>query len=162
MSNTPIDPRDRAAYRDDLRPAAYDTPVDRGAYGAEPVVERNAPLVALARNGAGTAALVLGIIGLLTSWMLVGGVLGLIAIVAGFVGLGRVNRREANNRGSAMTGVVLGVLAMLVSIGVGVAGKSFYDRNKSGVKNLRDCLQSASTTEAQTACQNQFKDSVTK
>jgi hypothetical protein len=163
MSDAPLDPRDRAGYRDDLRTNRADDAVyDRGAYGAEPIVERDVPVVGLARNGAGTAALVLGILGLLTSWLLVGGVLGLIAVVCGVVGLGRVNRREATNRGSAMAGVVLGLLAVAASIAVGVAGKSFYDRNKSDFKNLNDCLKSATTSAQQTSCQNQFKDAVTK
>jgi hypothetical protein len=171
MSNGPLDPRDRG-YRDDVRGTddvrtttgydrVYDAPVDAGAYGAEPVVVREPYLVGV-RNGAGTAALVLGILGLLTSWLLVGGVLGVFAVICGFVGIGRANRREATNHGSAVAGVVLGLLAIAVSIAVGVAGKSFYDRNKGTISNLNNCLKTATTADAQNACRTQFQDTVTK
>lgn len=140
MSSTPLDPR------------------DRGVYGAEPIVVRGAPYPVLVRNGAGTAALVFGIIGLLLSPVLVGGVLGLIAVICGFVGFGRVNRREASNRGSAMTGVVLGLVAIAVSISMGV----FINSNKDNVTNLTSCLKNANTAAEQTACQNRFRDAVTK
>ena len=55
-----------------------------GAYGGGPVV---------ARNGLGTAALVLGILALVTCWTVIGGVvLGVLAVIFGFIGRGRVKR----------------------------------------------------------------------
>jgi hypothetical protein len=55
------------------------------------------------RNGAGTAALVLGIVGLLIC-----GPLGILAVILGFVGIGRADSGYANNKGAAVAGVVLG------------------------------------------------------
>ncbi|MET3803735.1 hypothetical protein ABIB25_000721 [Nakamurella sp. UYEF19] len=85
------------------------------------------------RNGLGTAALVLGIIGVVLSWTVYAGfVLGVLAICFGGVGLGRAKRGEATNRGSAMAGLVLGIIAVallvvLIVIGVGLyaSGSSF-------------------------------------
>lgn len=169
MSNTPFEPRDRPGYRDedDVRTNPYGVPVDRGAYGTEPV-DRGAygtePVVAPGgypvgvRNGAGTAALVFGILGLLTAVFLVGGVLGLVAVIAGAVGLGRVNRREATNRGSAMAGVVLGLVAIAISVSVGVLAYN----NRDNIENLTDCLADASTAAATASCRDRFQEDVTR
>jgi uncharacterized membrane protein len=65
----------------------------------------------------GTAALVLGIVGLLLFWTVVGGVvLGILALIFGFIGRGRVKRREADNPGAATAGIVLGSLAVVAGI----------------------------------------------
>lgn len=72
------------------------------------------------RNGAGTAALILGLVGLpfiltgLTAPIAI--VLGLIAVPLALTGLGRVRRREATNRGAAVTGLILGTLAVVLGI----------------------------------------------
>ncbi|MCT4356502.1 DUF4352 domain-containing protein [Streptomyces sp. Je 1-79] len=78
-----------------------------------------APHVAM-RNGLGTAALTLGIIGTVAGviplffWL--AGLLGLIALILGLVGRGRVKRGEANNKGVTTTGVVLGLAALVLSV----------------------------------------------
>ncbi|MFJ5832226.1 DUF4190 domain-containing protein [Streptomyces sp. NPDC093089] len=72
------------------------------------------------RNGLGTAALILGIIGTLSGlvplffWL--AGILGLIALILGLVARGRVKRREANNKGVALTGAILGLAALVLSV----------------------------------------------
>jgi hypothetical protein len=72
------------------------------------------------RNGLGTAALVLGLVGLpffLTGFTApIAIVLGLIAIPLALTGLGRIRRREATNRGAATTGLILGFLAVALGI----------------------------------------------
>ncbi|MGW7068755.1 DUF4190 domain-containing protein [Streptomyces sp. NPDC054878] len=72
-----------------------------------------------ARNGLGTAALVLGIIGtvsglpMITFWL--AGPLGLLALIFGIVGTGRVKKGQATNKGVAVTGTVLGVISILLA-----------------------------------------------
>ncbi|MFE3070803.1 DUF4190 domain-containing protein [Streptomyces sp. NPDC059247] len=72
------------------------------------------------RNGLGTAALILGIIGTLAGlipllfWL--AGILGVIALILGLVGKGRVKRGEANNKGVTLTGAVLGLAALVLSV----------------------------------------------
>jgi hypothetical protein len=72
------------------------------------------------RNGVGTAALILGLVGLpffltgLTAPIAI--VLGLIAIPLALTGLARVRRREATNRGAAVTGLILGTLAVALGV----------------------------------------------
>ncbi|WP_406058972.1 DUF4352 domain-containing protein [Streptomyces sp. NBC_01077] len=78
-----------------------------------------APLTPM-RNGLGTAALILGIIGTVSGlipllfWL--AGILGLIALILGLVGKGRVKRGEANNKGVALTGVILGLVSLVLSV----------------------------------------------
>lgn len=67
-------------------------------------------------NGMGITALVLGLIGLLSSLTIVLGiVLGLLAVVFGFIGRAKARRGEANNGGMALAGVLCGVGAIAVS-----------------------------------------------
>jgi len=111
------------------------------------------------RNGLGTAALVVGVIALLTSWLIFGGLLGIVAIILGVIGLGRVKRHEATNRGSAIAGIVLGVLGLLAAGAVIAAGAAFF--NSDGFRNLTECLEQAgSDTAAQQQCQRDFEDTV--
>ncbi|MFF8379846.1 DUF4190 domain-containing protein [Streptomyces sp. NPDC015661] len=72
------------------------------------------------RNGLGTAALILGIIGTISGFIplffWLAGILGLIALILGLVGKGRVKRGEANNKGVALTGVILGLASLILSV----------------------------------------------
>ncbi|MFF8385149.1 DUF4190 domain-containing protein [Streptomyces kanasensis] len=72
-----------------------------------------------ARNGLGTAALVLGIIGTVSGFIpfffWLAGILGLIALVLGLSGRGRAKRGEATNKGVTTAGAVLGLVALVLS-----------------------------------------------
>ncbi|MBO1336568.1 DUF4190 domain-containing protein [Streptomyces sp. VRA16 Mangrove soil] len=76
----------------------------------------------VARNGLGTAALILGVIGALSGlvpilfWL--AGILGVIALVLGLTGRARAKRGEATNKGVALAGALLA----LVSLGLSVFG----------------------------------------
>ena len=63
-------------------------------------------------------ALVLGILGLLGSWVpllgILGGVLALIGLIVGIVALIKVKRGTAGGKGIAIVGVMLNVLAIIV------------------------------------------------
>jgi uncharacterized protein DUF4190 len=68
-------------------------------------------------NGLGITSLVLAIIALLGVWSVVAGiVLGLAAVVIGFLARGRVKRGTANNGAVAIAGIVLGALAVIVGV----------------------------------------------
>jgi hypothetical protein len=75
------------------------------------------------RNGAGTAALVFGILAVLSvliGWIpfvgLITVLLALIAVILGAVGRGRVKRMQATNGGAAMTGLVLGMIMLILGV----------------------------------------------
>ncbi|GAA0589939.1 DUF4190 domain-containing protein [Streptomyces crystallinus] len=67
-------------------------------------------------NGFGTTALVLGILSvvLFCMWGL-GVVLGILALIFGFLGRGRAKRGQATNGGQALAGVILGAVGIVVS-----------------------------------------------
>lgn len=67
-------------------------------------------------NGLGVASLVLGILGVLTCWTIVFGVvIGVMAIVFGAIGRAKANTGEANNGGQALAGLILGGVALLLT-----------------------------------------------
>lgn len=109
-------------------------------------------------NGFGVASLVLGLLGLFTSWLVFGGLLGIVAIVLGIIALGKVKRGEASSKGMPIAGIILGVISILVAILIAVVGASLFD----DVSNLSDCLTEAEGDPAAEAdCEREFEDSVT-
>ena len=102
----------------------------------------------------------LGILALLTGLFLVGGLLGIAAIVLGVLGRKRAARGEATNGGMAVAGIVLGVLGLLLSALAVFGAVSLF--NSSEFSNLTECLQSAGDDRAaQQQCQADFEDRVT-
>ncbi|MFD9792403.1 DUF4190 domain-containing protein [Streptomyces sp. NPDC059070] len=96
-------------------PGGYGYPAYPGypgyGYGHPGWTGMGAPL-----NGFGTTALVLGIISvvLFCLWGL-GIILGILALIFGFLGRGRAKRGEATNGGQALAGIILGVVGIVVS-----------------------------------------------
>jgi Domain of unknown function (DUF4190) len=110
------------------------------------------------KNGLGIGSLVIAIIGLLFVWSVVLGIIaGLVAVILGFVGWGRAKRGEATNGGVAIAGIVLGFLAIVISlifvaIWIGVF-------NRVGGGDYLDCLSEAGSDErAIQQCADQFQD----
>lgn len=123
-------------------------------YGAPPY---GTPVAAAPKNGLGIAALVLGILALLTGWFLLGALFGLIAIVLGIIGRRRASRGEATNGGMALAGIVLGVLGILSAVFVAVTVASLFGEQFS---SLTDCLNQADTQAAVEQCQSDFEQDV--
>lgn len=132
---------------------SYDAPQYSGApgYGAAPVPARPGKGVAI-------ASLVLGILALLTGWIVVGSLFGIAAIVLGILGL-RNARRGADGRVMSIIGIVLGVLGILSTALVIAAGVAFF--NSDDAKDLRDCRRAAGDDQAAISkCEDQFKENV--
>jgi len=72
------------------------------------------------RNGYGVTALVLAIVGLVFGLVPFTGFLAIMcggtSVLFGLLGLGRVRRHEANNKGMTITGLILGALALLLGV----------------------------------------------
>ena len=109
------------------------------------------------RNGIGTAALVLGIIGLVLAVIVLGGLVGIVAVILGIVGLGRVRRGEATNRGVAIGGIVTGALAIVISGIIVAAGAAFWSENKDEIENFNDCVEQADSDQARERCADRFE-----
>ena len=108
----------------------------------------------------GIAALIIAIVALLSVWTIIGGIiLGVVALILGFVGRGRVNRREATNGGVAIAGIVLGALAIVISLVFIPIWLSVF--NAVGGRDYVDCLSRAGTDEnAIQQCANQFRNRI--
>jgi heme/copper-type cytochrome/quinol oxidase subunit 2 len=112
------------------------------------------------RHGAGmaTTALVLGILALVTCFTVIGGiVLGLLAVVFGFIARGRA-RRGAPGGGRAVAGIVTGVIGLLVAVALIAFGVSIL--NSPAGKNLTNCVKNANGDQsAISQCEQQYNDS---
>ncbi|WP_323102174.1 DUF4190 domain-containing protein [Intrasporangium sp. YIM S08009] len=75
-------------------------------------------------NGLATAGFVLGLLGLLASWIpvlnIVGLILGVLGAILAAVGLAK-SKKVGTGKGLALTGLILGVLAVIIAIVVNVA-----------------------------------------
>jgi len=145
-------------------PSAYSYPPGPypGSYPPPPMMPYgNYPGVPVApRNGLGIAALIIGVIALLSSPSMAGGiVLGVAAVAFGFAGRARVKRGEANNGGVAMAGIVIGVIAIIA----GLAFVAFWVGlfKDVGAGSYFDCLQQAGNDKVKVQqCSDEFRESV--
>lgn len=108
------------------------------------------------RNGFGVAALVLGVLSLITWFLFVGGLFGVIAVVLGAIGRGRAKRGEANNGGMALAGLIMGAVGVLLTILVIVGVAALW--NSEEFSTVRECVQEAGSDQAAIdACAEQFE-----
>lgn len=115
------------------------------------------PVPAGNRNGLGTAALVLGVLSLVTWFLFIGGVFGIVAVVLGVLGRGRARRGEASNGGMALAGLITGAVGILLTILVIVGVAALF--NTEEFSNLTDCLKDAGSDQAAVDdCSRQFED----
>lgn len=74
------------------------------------------------RNEMGVASILVGLVALLTCWMLIGVPFGIAAVITGDVARRRVQRGEADNPRIALAGMALGA----VSIAAGLVAIGYY------------------------------------
>lgn len=90
---------------------------EQTSYGTRPGQQFLPPPAPAPRNNLGTAAMWLGIAGMvLFITVALGVICGLLAVVFGFVGRSRAKHGLATNRGHATAGVVTGIVAILASV----------------------------------------------
>jgi hypothetical protein len=86
-------------------------------------------------------------------------VLGVVAVILGFLGWGRARRGEANNGGIAVAGIVLGFLSIIEA--VAVIALLVWSFQRVGGTDYLDCLSRAgSDQEAVQQCADQFREQV--
>lgn len=133
-------------------PGAYPPPpMPYGAYPTGP---------AAPRNGLGIAALVTAIVAVVTSFTVFGGIaLGVLAVILGVIAKGRVKRGEADNGGVALAGILLGVVAIVVSVAFVVFGVWVFKTVGGG--DYVDCVQQAGQDQSKVdQCTEDFRQSV--
>jgi hypothetical protein len=119
-----------------------------------------APAPTAPKNGLGITALVLAILSLPAALTVFGGfILGLVAIVLGFIGYRRVKKGEATNGGVAIAGIVLGLLGIILSAALIAFG--VWGFLKVGGGDYFDCMQQAGDdTSAQLQCEDEFRGNI--
>lgn len=122
---------------------------------SQPTITPAAPTTAAPRNGFGVTALVLGIVGVVFSWVpVLGGILAILALVFGALGYSRARKGEATNSGMAIAGLILGAIAFVIQVIVFAAVGSAVnqaDRDLRGIGSQGAPLavnQEASSTPA--------------
>ena len=114
------------------------------------------------RNGMGTTALVLGVVALVLVLLLLfsplGALLGLLAVLFGILGLIRVNRGEADNRGQALAGLVTGGLALLFGIFFTISIGTWFATHVNDFRRFGDCMDKATGQAAHEACARQLSN----
>ncbi|MDH6247826.1 DUF4190 domain-containing protein [Mycobacterium sp. OTB74] len=125
-----------------------------GGPGFPPVI------VAAPENGMGVAALIVGIIALLSSWTVIGGLaLGVLALIFGLIGHSKAKKGLADNGVMAVIGLVLGVLAAVISVVIIVYTVAIF--NQLGFSEYMDCSMKANGNQlALERCQEQFKSRI--
>ena len=63
-------------------------------------------------------ALVLGIFAFFTGLLFIGGALGLVSVILGIISLKKVKAGTASGKGMAITGIILGALGIIATIGM--------------------------------------------
>jgi len=120
------------------------------------------PYLLKPRNGAGVAALVLGLLGLVLALLVLlaplGALLGLLALIFGIMGISRAGRGDATNRGQAVTGLITGILALALGVFLTVRIGGYLQDHASDFNHFARCLNSANTNQERTACTDTFLD----
>ncbi|MQM27538.1 hypothetical protein [Glycomyces albidus] len=115
-------------------------------------------------NGFGVTALVLGLVGLVIfSW--IPGInvftaipLAILAIIFGIIALVKAPSRGGKGKGTGGTGLVLGVVAVLVAILVNVWIVNFFEDNADQIREdtIADCVESGAGTQEE--CEQIWED----
>jgi hypothetical protein len=111
-------------------------------------------------SGLAITALVLGILSLLFSWVpILGAIGGIIAAILGFIGWRKAKRGEAAGAGMAMGGLVTGVIAAIISIGITIALFAFsadlMQMFEEPFDNYEQCIEE---TGDEDFCQQQLEE----
>ncbi len=143
------------------QPGQYQPGPYPGAYPPAPSPYGEYPSVPAApRNGLGIAALVTAIVALIATVTIFGGIgLGLVAVILGIVAYGRVRRGDADNGGVAIAGIVLGIVAIVVSVALVFFGVWVFKSIGGG--DYVECVQQAGQDQAKVdQCTEEFRQSV--
>ena len=115
-----------------------------------------APPAGARRNGAGTAALVIGVVALVLAVLIIffplAGILGVVAAIFGGIGVARANRGDADNKSHAVAGLATGLIALVIAAVIGVRIGTFVNDHQGDFRAFWRCITSAPTETQQNDC----------
>ena len=117
-----------------------------------------------ARNGAGSTALVLGILSIPVGVLFppVGLVMGLAGVVLGIIGRRRGKHGVATNGRAATAGLITGLLGLIIPLVLLVSGVLYMTSHPQQVANYDRCIAHATTAAQRTACRHYLSATPTK
>ena len=144
---------------------SWQQPTEQGAGGGQPPAWQQTPAwsqpggeqpAATGSNGIAIAAMVVGIVAILISWIpILGALAGILALVLGFIGRGRFKKSPAvGGSGPAITGIVTGIVATLISVAVTIALFAFGATFMGSFETYEECLERGGTPEE---CQEELE-----
>ena len=147
---------------DSYGPGPYPPGPYPGAYPPAPYGDYYQGPPPAPKNGLGVAALVVAIIALIGSFSVVGGILlGIVAVILGFIARGRAKSGEATNGGVALAGIILGVFSIIAGLAFIAIWVSLF--KEVGATDYFDCLQQAGQDRtAVQQCSDEFRQSVSE
>ena len=114
------------------------------------------------RNGAGTAALVVGIVSLVLAVLVIFAVLaiplGIIAAILGGIGMSRASKGQADNRGHALTGLITGLLAIVVAFAIGISFIALISEHQSDLRRFGTCMNDSDNDTDRARCFRELGD----
>ena len=146
---------------DSYPPGPYPPGPYPGAYPPAPYGDYYQGPPPAPKNGLGVAALVVAIIALIGSVFVVGGIIGIAAVILGFIARGRAKSGEATNGGVALAGIILGVVSIIAGLAFIAIWVSLF--KEVGATDYFDCLEQAGQDRsAVQQCSDEFRQSVSK
>ena len=147
---------------DSYGPGPYPPGPYPGAYPPAPYGDYYQGPPPAPKNGLGVAALVVAIIALIGSFSVVGGILlGIVAVILGFIARGRAKSGEATNGGVALAGIILGVVSIIAGLAFIAIWVSLF--KEVGATDYFDCLEQAGQDRsAVQQCSDEFRQSVSE
>ena len=120
------------------------------------------PYVNRRRNGAGTAALVIGVVSLVLALLVLFAPLalplGLLAAILGGIGMSRASRGEADNRSHAVAGLVTGLLSIVVALVIGISFVGVFVEHQRDLRRFGTCMSSADNDQDRGSCIRELGD----
>ncbi|WP_198145390.1 hypothetical protein [Frankia sp. EAN1pec] len=120
-----------------------------GRPGREPVPGRRT----------GRISLTLGVVALVTSIAVVGGAVGIAAIVTGMRARAHA-RRGGTGGGMGTAGLALGALSLLVAVTVAGGTWAFYERHGDDLHRYQECRREARSPQALDECSRRFSEAL--
>lgn len=139
----------RAERRDPV-PRAAKAPTEHRAIPSDQAPVEGAP----ARNGAGTAALLCGLLALVFMALFppIGLLLAIVAIVCGLTGRARGRRGVASNRGQVLAGLLCGTVGLAVSGAFVITEAVYVASHPALIHGLSSCAAKAATSKESANC----------
>jgi hypothetical protein len=85
-----------------------------------------------------------------------GAFLGLLAVLFGIIGLIRVNRGDADNRGQTVTGLITGAIAVLLGVVITISIGTWFATHVNDFNRFGRCIDNASGPTEREQCARQL------